>query len=107
MSNSENAGLEGKWNLVLKGPTGKQPSTLVVERSGDALSGSQLGSQGVATPISDVVIDGMKVSWVNTVTKPMTLKIVFTGEFAEDGNTISGKAKIGFMGTYPFTATKE
>lgn len=104
---SENAALEGKWNLVLKAPTGKQASTLVVERAGDTFTGSQSGSQGVATPISDVTIDGLKVSWVNTVTKPMTLKIVFTGELGGDGTSITGKAKIGFMGTYPFTATKE
>lgn len=102
---TENAGLEGRWNLTLKGPTGKQASTLIVERAGDAFSGSQTGSQGAPTTISDVVVDGAKVSWVNNVTKPMSLKIVFTGEI--EGNNMSGKAKIGFMGTFPFTAVKE
>mgnify|MGYP003495346384 CR=1 FL=1 len=53
----------------------------------------------------DVQIDGAKVSWVNHVTKPISLKVTFTGEI--EGNSMSGKAKIGFMGTYPFTAIKE
>jgi hypothetical protein len=105
MSDTANAGVEGKWNLVLKGPTGKQPSVLVLERAGDTITGSQLGSTGAATPISDFALDGAKVTWVNNVTKPMALKIVFTGEI--EGNSMSGKAKIGFMGTYPFTAVKE
>lgn len=102
---TENTSLEGRWSLTLKAPTGKQTSVLVVERSGDAFTGSQVGSQGAPTEITDVVIDGAKVSWVNNVTKPMTLKVVFTGEI--EGNNMSGKAKIGFMGTYPFTAVKE
>jgi hypothetical protein len=45
------------------------------------------------------------VSWVNHVTKPINIKVTFTGEI--EGNSMSGKAKIGFMGTYPFTAVKE
>lgn len=102
---TENASLEGKWTLTLKAPTGKQTSTLVVEREGESFTGSQVGSQGAPTPISDVSIDGAKVSWVNNVTKPMTLKIVFTGEI--EGTNMTGKAKVGFMGTYPFTAVKE
>ncbi len=101
---SDNA-LEGRWNLTLKGPRGKQPSVLVIERSGDALTGSQSGSTGGSNPVSDVTIDGAKVSWVSSVAKPLPLKITFEGQI--DGNNMSGKAKIGFMGTYPFTAVKE
>lgn len=105
MSNVENVSLEGKWNLVIKGPTGKQPTVLVMERAGETITGTQSGSTGQTTQVSDVQIDGAKVSWVNHVTKPISLKVTFTGEI--EGNSMSGKAKIGFMGTYPFTAIKE
>jgi hypothetical protein len=105
MSTTESVSLEGKWNLVIKAPTGKQPSVLVMERLGDGLTGTQSGSTGTPTLVTDVQIDGSKVSWVNHVTKPLTIKVTFTGEI--DGNTMSGKAKIGFMGSYPFTAVKE
>jgi hypothetical protein len=105
MSNTENVSLEGKWNLVIKGPTGKQPTVLVMERSGDTITGTQSGSTGQETKVTDVQIDGAKVSWVNHVTKPISIKVTFTGEI--EGNNMSGKAKIGFMGTYPFTAVKE
>lgn len=95
--------LEGTWNVVVKGPTGPQPATLVLERNGDSYTGSQSG-QGSSTPIADFKRSGNKVYWVNHVTKPMKIKVEFSGEL--NGNVLSGKAKAGFMGSYPFTATK-
>lgn len=95
--------LEGTWNVVVKGPTGPQPATLVLERSGATFTGSQSG-QGSTSPIADFKRDGNAISWCNHITKPMKLKVEFRGEIA--GNTITGKAKAGFMGSYPFTATK-
>lgn len=104
MSNTENEGAEGRWNLTLDGPRGRQPSVLVIERTGDTLTGSQSGSTGVS-PISEIEIDGARVSWVNHVTSPLPIKIVFTGEV--DGNNMTGNAKVGFLGTYQFTGVKE
>ena len=105
MSNTENVALEGKWNLVIKGPTGKQPTVLIMERSGDTFTGTQSGQTGTTTAVTDLQLDGHKISWVNHVTKPFSIRVTFTGEI--EGNSMSGKAKIGFMGTYPFTAVKE
>jgi hypothetical protein len=98
------ASLEGTWNLVVKGPTGPQPTVLVIERKGNALSGTQTG-QGSTSTITDLVIDGNKVTWVNHTTKPIKLKVTFTGVIT--GNDMSGKCKAGFMGSYPFSAVKE
>jgi hypothetical protein len=95
--------LEGTWNLVVKGPTGPQPTVLVVNRTNGAYSGTQSG-QGNTTDITDVQVDGNKVTWVNHVTKPIKIKVTFNGEIT--GNSMSGKCKAGFMGSYPFTATK-
>lgn len=105
MTITENVSLEGKWNVVIKGPTGKRPTVLVMERSGDTITGTQSSDSGSATQVTDIQLEGRKISWVNHVTKPMTIKVTFTGEI--EGNSMSGKAKIGFMGTYPFTAVKE
>jgi hypothetical protein len=100
----QDVSLEGTWKLVVKGPTGAQPTVLVIAREGDILSGSQSG-QGSTTNVTDVRVDGSKVSWVNHVTKPIKLKVTFTGEIS--GSSMSGKCKAGFMGSYPFTANKE
>jgi len=103
-STGEASSLEGTWNLVVKGPTGPQPTVLVLERKGGALVGTQTG-QGSTSTITDLHVDGNKVSWVNHTTKPIKLKVTFTGELT--GNSMSGKCKAGFMGSYPFTAVKE
>ena len=95
--------MEGTWNVVVKGPTGPQPATLVLERSGDKITGAQTG-QGSTSPIADFKKDGNAIYWCNHITKPMKMKVEFKGELS--GNTITGKAKAGFMGSYPFTATK-
>ncbi len=95
--------LEGTWNVVVKGPTGPQPAVLVLERNGDAISGAQTGA-GSTSPIADFKQTGNKIYWANHITKPMKMKVEFNGELS--GNVITGKAKAGFMGSYPFTATK-
>jgi hypothetical protein len=96
--------LEGTWNISIKSPTGPMDTTLLLERRGDALTGSQSG-QGLTSPISDVKLEGNKLSWTNHVTKPMKMKLECSGVI--DGRNISGKVKAGFMGTYPFTGSKQ
>jgi cytochrome P450 len=96
--------LEGKWNLIVKGPTGPQPTVLIIEQKDGVLGGSQSG-QGSTTAVTDVSVNGNKVSWVNLVTKPMKLKVTFTGEIK--GNAMAGTCKVGFVGTFKFTAVKE
>jgi cytochrome P450 len=96
--------LEGVWNLVVKGPTGAQGTAVTIEHKNGVYSGSASG-QGSTTALSDIKVDGKQVSWVNNVTKPMKLKVTFTGEI--QGNTMTGKCKAGFMGSFKFTGVKE
>jgi hypothetical protein len=95
--------VEGSWKVVIKGPTGPQETTLVLTRRDGVLSGEQ-SAQGASSPVTEVALDGNKLSWVNHVTKPMKLKVRFEGVI--DGATMSGKCKPGFMGSFPFTGTK-
>ncbi|HKY93127.1 MAG TPA: cytochrome P450 [Nevskiaceae bacterium] len=95
--------LEGTWNLVVKGPTGPQPTVLVLQKNGDAITGTQSG-QGTTSTITDFKKTGNQVFWINHVTSPLKMKVEFSGELT--GNTMSGKVKAGFMGKYPFTGTK-
>jgi hypothetical protein len=68
--------VEGKWTLTIKGPTGPMAKTLVLERAGSVLTGTQSG-QGATTEISEVRCDGDNVFWVNHLTKPMKMKLEF------------------------------
>ena len=95
--------IAGKWNVTIKGPTGPQLTVLELEQVDGKLTGQQTG-QGVTTPISDARFDGSKIFWINHATKPIKMKVEFTGTV--DGAQMSGKVKAGFMGSYPFTAVK-
>jgi cytochrome P450 len=99
-----NAPLEGTWKLVVKGPTGAEATVLVIERANGTLGGNQTG-QGTTSAVTDVKIDDNKVSWINHVTKPIKVKVQFMGEIT--GNNMSGKVKVGFIGSFPFTAVKQ
>jgi cytochrome P450 len=95
--------LEGTWNLSVKGPTGPQPTVLVLSRNGDVYTGTQSG-QGATSVITDFRREGNKVSWINHVTTPLKMKVEFNGEV--NGFSMSGKVKAGFMGKYPFSGVK-
>jgi cytochrome P450 len=95
--------IEGKWSVTVKGPTGAESTILVLQRDGDALTGTQSGRDTTST-IMEAKFDGGTLTWVNQITKPMKMKLTFTGTVS--GNTISGKVKAGFMGSFPFTGAK-
>ncbi len=94
----------GTWNLTVKGPTGPMGSTLELKEVDGALVGTQSG-QGHTTEISECTVEGDSISWVNHTTKPMKMKLEFRGTL--NGSTMSGKVKVGMIGSYPFTASIE
>jgi len=96
--------VEGTWNVVIKGPTGAMLATLMLEWVDGVLRGTQSG-QGSTSPITEARFENGNISWVNHTTKPMKMKVEFKG--AVTGNTISGKVKAGFAGSFAFTAVKQ
>ncbi len=97
------ASVDGTWTVTIKGPTGAMPSTLVLETVDGVLTGNQSG-EGTTTPIDGITYEQGKIVWTNAITKPMKLKLQFSGEVR--GDTMEGKDKAGFMGSYPFTGTR-
>ena len=95
--------LAGKWQITVKGPTGPQLTELTLTASGEGYSGVQSGD-GMDSPVEGFTVDGANVSWINRVSKPMKLKVTFSG--VVDGDSIVGKCKAGFMGKFSFTATR-
>ena len=102
-SDAAPASIDGEWTVTVKGPTGAMDSSLVVETVGGVLKGSQTG-EGTTTEIDEITYENGEVFWVNKITKPMKMKLQFKGTV--EGNTMSGKVKAGFMGSFPFTAIK-
>ena len=96
--------IDGTWRVTIKGPTGPMDSILVVENADGRLTGSQTG-EGTTTPIDEIVYAQGRITWTNQITKPMKMKLSFTGTV--EGETMTGKVKAGFMGKFPFTGVKE
>jgi cytochrome P450 len=97
------ASVEGEWTVTIKGPTGPMATTLVLERVDGVLTGTQSG-EGATTPINEAGFENGNIFWANQITKPMKLKLEFTG--VVEGDSMNGKVKTGFMGSFPFTAVR-
>lgn len=95
--------LAGEWKVTVKGPTGPMATTLELKYENGVITGTQSG-QGQSSDIEGFEFNDGKVSWINNVTKPMKMKTTFNGEV--EGDTMSGKVKAGFMGSFPFEGTK-
>lgn len=79
-----------------------------VRITADELLAPDVAQQGrnllVQRVIADVKYDGKALYRVNHVKKPIQLKLECAGEFT--GNTISGKMKAGFMGSFALSGSK-
>lgn len=104
-STSAPATLDGNWIVTVKGPTGPMDSTLDLTSDSGVVSGTQTG-EGTTTIIGEMTYNPTTgdVAWVNKIRKPMKMTLTFTGKV--EGDTIRGKVKAGFMGSYPFTGNK-
>jgi hypothetical protein len=96
--------VSGKWKITIKSPTGPQNTILEIQEQDGKVTGAQSG-QGSTTEISDATWDGSKLFWINHVVKPMKMKVEFTATV--DGDSMSGKVKAGFMGSFPFTGVRD
>jgi cytochrome P450 len=101
---SQATSVDGTWKITIQSPVGPQSTVLTLASEGGVLTGTQSG-QGETQAISDGKVDGNALSWVNHVTKPIKMKVQFACVI--EGNQMNGKAKAGFMGSFPFTGVKE
>lgn len=104
VSDSAPDSIDGQWTVTVKGPTGAMPSTLNLETQNGVLGGVQSG-EGETNEIDEITYANGNVEWVNKIKKPMKLKLQFKGKV--EGNTMAGKVKVGFIGSFPFTAVKQ
>ncbi len=95
--------VDGNWNITLSTPMGERKTTLSVKTAGGTLSGTQ-GADGNSTEIFDGTASGDDVNWKVSITNPMPLTLNFIGKVS--GDSMSGEASIGPMGSFPFTGSR-
>ena len=92
----------GTWNVTVSTPFGDQDLTIAIMVDGEKVSGTATHESGSMTFDGGVYRDD-KATFDVSLTAPVTtdLKVTLTA----DGDTISGKAKAGFL-SFKATGTR-
>jgi carbon-monoxide dehydrogenase large subunit len=94
--------VDGAWKMVMATPMGPQEMIGRFTTQGDVLKGvleSDQGSQGFEGTVS-----GNRLKWDMKVTKPMPITLKY--DLTVEGDTLSGKAKLGMFGTAKITGQR-
>ncbi|WP_228000469.1 hypothetical protein [Nocardia australiensis] len=83
---------EGTWNLSISTPIGKMKAVVELRCHNGVLIGAAHGD-GEEVLLNDVVLEGDRLTWKQTITKTMRLNLVF--DVMVDGDTLQGTSKAG------------
>lgn len=82
----------GTWDLSISTPIGTIKAVVeLLDRNG-TLTGVAHGT-GEEVPLSDVALDGNRLTWKQAITKPIRLNLAFA--VTVDGDTLTGTSKAG------------
>ena len=79
--------LTGIWDVTIKTPIGSLAVVYCFAADG---SGTATG-KGETVPLRDIVVEGQRVTWRQSVTKPIRLNVAF--DVVTDGDRMSGHSK--------------
>jgi len=90
--------LTGTWNLSIATPMGPQRFMLkLVQHGPDEISGVSRYEQDDEQELTEPRLTGNELTWKTSITKPM--KITATMHLTFDGDSVSGLAKAGILGS--------
>ncbi|MFH8749702.1 hypothetical protein ACH4GK_25945 [Streptomyces rimosus] len=84
--------IEGTWDLSMSTPIGKIKAVAEFRREDGVLVGTAHGA-GEEVPLGEVVLDGDRLTWKQSITKPMRLNLAFA--VTVDGDILTGTSKAG------------
>lgn len=97
------AGIDGDWNMVLKTPMGPQAMVAHFDVEGQSVSGYLEAPEG-RQDFSGGTLAGAQVKFEMKVEKPMKITLKYDLQF--DGDTVSGKCKMGMFGSAKVTGER-
>ena len=96
---------EGAWDCLMKTRAGPQDFVLTIKRDGDSFTATNVGAAG-SLDINDGRIDGDKLTWTMTITKPVPLKL--RGSATVEGDRLTGIVDGGVLaGKMELTGTRK
>ncbi len=84
--------LIGDWDVVIKTPIGSLQVLYAFTDESGVLTGTATG-KGETVPLHDISVAAQRVTWRQSVTKPMRLNLEF--DVVVDGDRLSGHSRAG------------
>jgi hypothetical protein len=84
--------LKGVWDVTVKTPIGSLAVVYTFTEHDGTLAGTAK-ARGETVPLRDIVVAGQRVTWRQSVTKPMRLNLEF--DVMVDGDRLAGHSKAG------------
>lgn len=84
----------GTWQLVIDTPIGSQQVVLELSTQDGELHGvARDRRHGEESTLTDLVLDGNRLTWAQAIRKPMRLNLTF--DVTVTGDELTGRAKAG------------
>ncbi|MFF4536988.1 hypothetical protein [Streptomyces aureus] len=96
--------VEGTWNLSVATPIGRIKAVVELHERDGVLSGVAHGA-GEEVALSEVALDGDRLTWKQAVTKPLRLNLAF--DVTVDGDTLQGTSKAGRLPASKVTGERD
>ncbi|MFD9891466.1 hypothetical protein ACFWY9_19165 [Amycolatopsis sp. NPDC059027] len=93
----------GRWQLDIRTPIGRQTGTLELTETESGLAGMARGETGDVA-LRDLALDGDRLTWAQSITRPMKLDLRF--DVLVTGDALSGTAKAGRLPASKVTGTR-
>ena len=84
--------IAGEWDVSIKTPIGSLQVLYTFTDDSGALTGTAAG-KGETVPLHDITVAAQRVTWRQSVTKPMRLNLEF--DVVVDGDRLTGHSKAG------------
>ena len=95
--------ITGTWNISISTPIGTQSVILELIENAGIVEGIAKGN-AENTPLINPVLDGNRLTWKLSITKPMRLNLTF--DVTINDNTLIGTSKAGMLPTSKVTGTR-
>ena len=82
----------GTWDVTVKTPIGTLDAAYVFTDAGGVLAGTA-SSTSETVPLAAIACDGSRVTWRQSVTRPLRLQLDF--DMVVDGETMTGHSRAG------------
>ncbi|MBK1783735.1 hypothetical protein [Prauserella cavernicola] len=95
--------VEGLWDLSLSTPIGTLSAVLELRREHGVLTGTARCA-GEEVALRDVALDGDRLTWTQSISRPLRLNLAFA--VTVHGDTLSGTSKAGRLPASKVTGTR-